>query len=57
MKTRQKKRKKSRDTERYQEIDRILDKINDVGYEGLTEEERDTLYRASRRMGKDRKKD
>lgn len=33
-----------------EEVDRILDRINQVGYEGLTDEERATLERASRRL-------
>jgi membrane associated rhomboid family serine protease len=33
-----------------EEVDRILDRINQVGYEGLTPEERDSLERASKRL-------
>lgn len=33
-----------------EEVDRVLDRINQVGYEGLTPEERDVLERASRRL-------
>jgi membrane associated rhomboid family serine protease len=33
-----------------EEVDRILDRINQVGFEGLTDEEKLTLERASRRL-------
>lgn len=33
-----------------EEVDRVLDRINEVGYEGLTDEERDVLERASKRL-------
>lgn len=33
-----------------EEVDRVLDRINQVGYEGLTPEERDVLERASKRL-------
>jgi hypothetical protein len=33
-----------------EEVDRILDRINQVGFEGLSQEERDVLERASKRL-------
>lgn len=33
-----------------EEVDRVLDRINEVGYEGLTDDERDVLERASKRL-------
>ena len=33
-----------------EEVDRVLDRINQVGYEGLTDDEREVLERASRRL-------
>jgi len=40
-----------------QEVDQLLDKINEVGYDGLTEAEKDRLYQASERLSRYRKKD
>ncbi|MCF7804584.1 MAG: rhomboid family intramembrane serine protease [Candidatus Marinimicrobia bacterium] len=37
------------------EIDRILDKINKVGYDNLTEEEKELLYQASKHLADDDK--
>ena len=37
------------------EVDPILDKINDFGFNSLTEEEKRTLERASRQMSKNGK--
>jgi hypothetical protein len=31
-------------------VDRVLDRINEVGYDNLTDEEKATLERASRRL-------
>ncbi|MFQ6617680.1 MAG: rhomboid family intramembrane serine protease [Fidelibacterota bacterium] len=45
------KREKSLDQMR-KEVDRILDKINEVGYENLTEEEKQTLLDASKLLSK-----
>ena len=39
------------------EVDQLLDKINDAGYDNLTEEEKDLLYRASKDFSQGRKKD
>ena len=40
---------KSEDASSGNEVDRILDKISETGYESLTDEEKRTLYEASRR--------
>ena len=40
-----------------QEVDHILDKINKVGYEALSKEEKDTLYASSRKLYQTREKD
>jgi len=40
-----------------QKVDRLLDKINKVGYDNLTEEEKEDLYFHSRHLGKDLEKD
>jgi membrane associated rhomboid family serine protease len=39
-----------------EEVDRVLDRINQVGFEGLTAEERDVLERASRRLSTESRK-
>jgi membrane associated rhomboid family serine protease len=55
---RREERRRARRSELQQEIDRILDKINQVGYDGLTEAEKETLYNASRKLSRDyREKD
>ena len=38
-------------------IDRLLDKINDVGYDGLDEKEKKDLYNHSRNLGKSQDRD
>jgi len=38
-------------------IDRLLDKISEVGYDGLTEDEKDELMTHSRHLGRDLEKD
>jgi hypothetical protein len=40
-----------------QQIDHLLDKINETGYDNLTDEEKDLLYKASKDFSKGRKKD
>ncbi|MDP6727071.1 MAG: rhomboid family intramembrane serine protease [Candidatus Marinimicrobia bacterium] len=40
-----------------QQIDHLLDKINKTGYDNLTDEEKDLLYKASKDFSKGRKKD
>jgi len=50
-------RKEARKMNMQQTVDRLLDKINRVGYEGLTEDEKDELYIRSQHLGKGREKD
>lgn len=50
-------RKKEKQTEIRQEVDRILDRINEVGYDGLTQEEKDFLYEASKKISGQEKRD
>ena len=38
-------------------INQLLDKINETGYESLTDEEKDSLYRASKDFSINREKD
>jgi len=40
-----------------QEVDHILDKINQVGYEALSKEEKDALYASSQKLYHNREKD
>ena len=51
----EKKQAKHFDTKR--NIDRLLDKINDVGYDGLEEKEKKDLYNHSRNLGEGQDKD
>lgn len=39
------------------EVDQILDKINEVGYDGLTKPEKSFLYEASKKLSKEEKRD
>ena len=39
------------------EVDQLLDKINETGYDNLTDEEKDSLYRASKDFSRNREKD
>ena len=39
------------------EVDRILDRINKIGYENLSENEKNLLYKASKERYKGRQKD
>ncbi len=39
------------------DVDHILDRINQVGYDGLTDSEKSRLYSASRDISKEKKKD
>ena len=50
-------RKKARKMNMQQTVDCLLDKINKVGYDGLTEDEKDELYTHSRHLGRDQEKD
>jgi membrane associated rhomboid family serine protease len=49
--------KETRRAKLQQEVDQILDKINAVGYDGLSKEEKETLYATSRKLYRDRQKD
>ena len=49
--------KETRRTKLQQEVDQILDKINTVGYDGLSKEEKETLYATSRKLYRNRQKD
>jgi len=40
-----------------QDVDHILDKINQIGYESLSKEEKDTLYKSSQKLYHNREKD
>jgi membrane associated rhomboid family serine protease len=50
-------KKEARKLNRQQTVDFLLDKINQVGYDELTEDEKDELYINSRHLGKDIDKD
>jgi membrane associated rhomboid family serine protease len=43
-------RKRQQDQDFMAEVDRVLDRINEVGYEGLTEKEKEVLNRASAKL-------
>jgi hypothetical protein len=50
-------RKDQQKIEMQQKVDQLLDKINESGYESLTDEEKDLLYTASQDFSRQRKKD
>ena len=50
-------KKDKKKIEMQNEVDQLLDKINETGYDNLTEEEKDLLYRASKDFSRGRKKD
>jgi hypothetical protein len=50
-------KKQVRQRKAQQEVDRVLDRINEVGYDNLSEDEKNLLYRASKERSKDRQKD
>ena len=50
-------KKKVRRWKAQQEVDRVLDRINEVGYDNLSEDEKNFLYRASKERSKDHQKD
>ena len=50
-------KKQARQRKVQQEVDHVLDRINEVGYDNLSEEEKNLLYRASKERSKDRQKD
>ena len=43
--------------EKRKQVDHILDKINQVGYEALSKEEKDALYTSSQKLYHNREKD
>jgi membrane associated rhomboid family serine protease len=49
--------KETRRAKLQKEVDQILDKINTVGYDGLSKEEKETLYATSRKLYRNRQKD
>jgi membrane associated rhomboid family serine protease len=49
--------KETRRAKLQQEVDQILDKINTVGYDALSKEEKETLYATSRKLYRNRQKD
>ena len=57
IKTKTTDRKKGEKSQYKMEIDQLLDKINRVGYEGLTEAERNRLYDASRKLSREQRRD
>lgn len=50
-------KKNERQAKFHSEIDQLLDKINQVGYDGLSDEERNRLYEVSRRLSRRQHKD
>ena len=56
-KVQQEEKKVSRQQEIERDIDFILDKINREGFESLSEEEQDRLYKGSRSLSHNKKKD
>ena len=50
-------RKDQQKIEMQQKVDQLLDKINESGYESLTDEEKDLLYKASQDFSRQREKD
>ena len=50
-------RKDQQKIEMQQKVDQLLDKINESGYESLTDEEKDLLYTASQDFSRQREKD
>ena len=52
-----KEKKETRKMNMQHKVNHLLDKINKVGYDNLTEEEKEDLYFHSRHLGKDLEKD
>jgi len=50
-------KKQAKHFDKKRHIDRLLDKINDVGYDGLDEKEKKDLYNHSRNLGQGQDKD
>ena len=46
------KNKRRRDEDLRFEVDQLLDRINEVGYDGLSDEQKKLLYEASKKLGK-----
>ena len=57
VKQRKKEKKETRKMNMQHKVNHLLDKINKVGYDNLTEEEKEDLYFHSRHLGKDLEKD
>jgi hypothetical protein len=54
------KREESRQKKKHilqQDVDQILDRINQVGYDGLSDHEKTRLYAASKEISREKKKD
>jgi hypothetical protein len=45
-------KKRQQDEDLRLEVDRLLDKINEIGYDGLSENEKKLLYEASQKLAK-----
>ena len=50
-------RKGLKNIEMQQKVDQLLDKINETGYDNLTDDEKDLLYKASKDFSRNREKD
>ena len=46
------KNKRRRDEDLRFEVDQLLDRINEVGYDGLSDKQKKFLYEASKKLGK-----
>ncbi len=57
IKSRREEKKQAKQYVAKRNIDRLLDKINDVGYDGLDEREKKDLYNHSRHLGENQNKD
>ena len=50
-------RKGLKNIEMQQKVDQLLDKINETGYDNLTDDEKDLLYKASKDFSRNHEKD
>ena len=57
MHTKNQEKKKSHSIETEKDLNFILDKINREGFKSLTQDEEDRLYKNSKVLSKDKKKD
>ena len=57
IKNKREEKKQARNFAAKKHIDKLLDKINDVGYDGLNEKEKKDLYNHSRHLGKNQTRD